>query len=102
MPAKYVRPYSKGGVATPHTFAHDGVFDAATSVLVLQYAKRRRRRTTISTNVASLSSSGASVFRRASITDKIEANFKSGVLTVTLPKTVEAQKAERKITVKAA
>src|SRR5215831_11067150 len=25
-------------VATPHTFAHDGVFDAATSVLVLQYA----------------------------------------------------------------
>jgi len=35
-------------------------------------------------------------------TDKIEANFKSGVLTVTLPKTVEAQKAEKKITVKAA
>ena len=35
-------------------------------------------------------------------TDKIEANFKSGVLTVTLPKTAEAQKAEKKITVKAA
>ena len=33
-------------------------------------------------------------------TDKIEANFKNGVLTVTLPKTVEAKKAERKITVK--
>jgi len=34
--------------------------------------------------------------------DKIEANFKSGVLRVTLPKTAEAQKAEKKITVKAA
>ena len=34
--------------------------------------------------------------------DKIEATFKKGVLTVTLPKTPEAQKAERKITVKAA
>jgi len=35
-------------------------------------------------------------------TDKIEATFKKGVLTVTLPKTADAQKAERKITVKAA
>ena len=35
-------------------------------------------------------------------TDKIEASFKNGVLTVTLPKTPEAQKAEKKITVKAA
>ena len=34
--------------------------------------------------------------------DKIEAHFKKGVLTVTLPKSAEAQKAERKITVKAA
>jgi HSP20 family protein len=34
--------------------------------------------------------------------DKIEASFKKGVLTVTLPKTAEAQKAEKKITVKAA
>jgi len=34
--------------------------------------------------------------------DKIEASFKNGVLTVTLPKTPEAQKAEKKITVKAA
>jgi HSP20 family protein len=34
--------------------------------------------------------------------DKIEATFKKGVLTVTLPKTPEAQKAEKKITVKAA
>lgn len=34
--------------------------------------------------------------------DKIEASFKKGVLTVTLPKTPEAQKAEKKITVKAA
>jgi HSP20 family protein len=34
--------------------------------------------------------------------DKIAANFKNGVLTVTLPKTVEAQKSEKKITVKAA
>ena len=34
--------------------------------------------------------------------DKIEANFKKGVLTVTLPKTAEAQKAEKKIAVKAA
>ena len=33
--------------------------------------------------------------------NKIEANFKKGVLTVTLPKTVEAQAAEKKITVKA-
>jgi HSP20 family protein len=35
-------------------------------------------------------------------TDKIEATFNKGVLTVMLPKTVEAQKAEKKITVKAA
>ncbi|MCW5746204.1 MAG: Hsp20/alpha crystallin family protein [Alphaproteobacteria bacterium] len=34
--------------------------------------------------------------------DKIEANFAKGVLTVTLPKTAEAQKAEKKINVKAA
>ncbi len=34
--------------------------------------------------------------------DKIEAGFKKGVLTVTLPKSAEAQKAEKKITVKAA
>ena len=33
--------------------------------------------------------------------DKIEATFKKGVLTVKLPKTAEAQKAEKKITVKA-
>jgi HSP20 family protein len=33
--------------------------------------------------------------------DKIEAHFKKGVLTVTLPKTAEAQKAEKKIAVKA-
>ena len=33
---------------------------------------------------------------------KIEANFAKGVLTVTLPKTAEAKKAEQKITVKAA
>lgn len=34
--------------------------------------------------------------------DKIEASFKKGVLFVALPKTSEAQKAEKKITVKAA
>jgi HSP20 family protein len=34
--------------------------------------------------------------------DKIEASFKKGVLTVTLPKKPEAQKAEKKIAVKAA
>lgn len=34
--------------------------------------------------------------------DKIEAHFKKGVLTVTLPKKPEAQKAEKKIEVKAA
>ncbi len=34
--------------------------------------------------------------------DKIEANFKKGVLTVTLPKSMEARKAEKKITVKSA
>ena len=34
--------------------------------------------------------------------ERIEAAFKKGVLTVTLPKTVEAQKAERKIEVKTA
>jgi HSP20 family protein len=33
--------------------------------------------------------------------DKIEANFKNGVLTVKLPKSAEAQKQEKKITVKA-
>jgi HSP20 family protein len=33
--------------------------------------------------------------------DKVDARFKKGVLTVTLPKTAEAQKAEKKITVKA-
>jgi len=34
--------------------------------------------------------------------DKIDASFSKGVLTLTLPKTAEAQKAEKKITVKAA
>ena len=34
--------------------------------------------------------------------DKIEATFKKGVLTLTLPKSAEAQKAEKKIAVKAA
>ena len=34
--------------------------------------------------------------------DKIEASFKKGVLTVTLPKKAEAQKPEKKIDVKAA
>lgn len=34
--------------------------------------------------------------------DKIEASFKKGVLSVTLPKSPEAQKAEKKIAVKAA
>ena len=34
--------------------------------------------------------------------DKIAANFKKGVLTLTLPKSAEAQKAEKKIAVKAA
>ena len=34
--------------------------------------------------------------------DKIDASFKKGVLTVTLPKSVEAQKSEKKIAVKAA
>jgi HSP20 family protein len=33
--------------------------------------------------------------------EKIEANFQKGVLTVTLPKSPEAQKKERKITIKA-
>jgi HSP20 family protein len=33
--------------------------------------------------------------------DKVDASFKKGVLTVTLPKSAEAQKAEKKITVKA-
>ena len=33
-------------------------------------------------------------------TDKIEAVFRNGVLTVTLPKTPEAQKAEKKIAIK--
>lgn len=35
-------------------------------------------------------------------TDKISASFKNGVLTVTLPKTAEAQKKEKKIDVKSA
>ena len=34
--------------------------------------------------------------------DKIEANFKKGVLTVTVPKSAEAQKAAKKIEIKAA
>jgi HSP20 family protein len=33
-------------------------------------------------------------------TDKIDAQFKNGVLTVTLPKTAEAQKSEKKIAIK--
>ena len=33
-------------------------------------------------------------------TDRIEANFKNGVLSLTLPKSAAAQKAEKKITVK--
>ncbi len=32
--------------------------------------------------------------------DKVDAKFNKGVLTVTLPKSAEAQKAEKKITVK--
>jgi HSP20 family protein len=41
-------------------------------------------------------------FEREGIdTDKITASFKKGVLAVTLPKTAEARRAERKITVKA-
>ena len=35
-------------------------------------------------------------------TDKIEASFKKGILSVTLPKSAEAQRAEKKITVKSA
>jgi HSP20 family protein len=35
-------------------------------------------------------------------TDKIDASFKNGVLTVTLPRSTEAHKAEKKITVKGA
>jgi len=35
-------------------------------------------------------------------TDKIEATFKNGVLTVTMPNSAEAQKSAKKITVKAA
>lgn len=34
--------------------------------------------------------------------DKIDATFKNGILTVTLPKTAEAQKPEQKVAVKAA
>ena len=34
-------------------------------------------------------------------TDKIEASFKNGVLSVTLPKSAEAQKSEKKIQIKA-
>ena len=34
--------------------------------------------------------------------DKIEASFKNGVLTVTLPKTADAQKSEKKIAIKKA
>ncbi|MDE2374666.1 MAG: Hsp20/alpha crystallin family protein, partial [Hyphomicrobiales bacterium] len=34
--------------------------------------------------------------------DKIEASFKKGVLTVTLPKSADAQRSEKKIAVKAA
>jgi len=36
----------------------------------------------------------------ASIGDKIDANFKKGFLTVTLPKTPETQAAEKKIAIK--
>ncbi|HUO88750.1 MAG TPA: Hsp20/alpha crystallin family protein [Rhizomicrobium sp.] len=35
-------------------------------------------------------------------TNKIEASFKKGILTITLPKTPEAQKQEKKIAIKAA
>ena len=35
-------------------------------------------------------------------TDKIDANFKNGVLKLTLPKTTEAQKSEKKINIKQA
>jgi HSP20 family protein len=34
-------------------------------------------------------------------TEKIKASFKKGVLAVTLPKTAEARRAEKKIAVKA-
>jgi HSP20 family protein len=35
-------------------------------------------------------------------TDKIEANFKSGVLSVTLPKTVEARREHKSVEIKSA
>ena len=38
----------------------------------------------------------------AADTEKVNATFKDGVLTITLPKSAEAQKSEKKITVKAA
>jgi HSP20 family protein len=42
-------------------------------------------------------------FQRAfQVPDKIEASFKNGVLTVTLPKSAQAQKTAKKIDVKAA
>jgi HSP20 family protein len=34
--------------------------------------------------------------------DKIEASFKNGILAVTLPKRLEAQKSEKKIAIKKA
>jgi HSP20 family protein len=34
--------------------------------------------------------------------EKIEANFKNGVLTITLPKTPQAQNSEKKIAIKKA
>ena len=40
--------------------------------------------------------------RRACGTDEIEAQFKNGVLTITLPKTAEAQKGEKKSAIKKA
>ena len=51
---------------------------------------------------ATARSSATSAFPDGVDTDKVEANFKKGVLTVTLPKKAEAQKPAKKIDVKTA
>jgi HSP20 family protein len=66
--------------------------------------EKKKRRKEVITMCASAASAPSNVRFRCQkmlITDKVSASFKKGLLTVMLPKSAEAQKAEKKIEVKA-
>lgn len=63
---------------------------------------KRSGRTTICPNGAMARSQRSLTVPDGVDADKVEASFKNGVLTVTVPKTAEAQRREKKIEIKAA